>query len=192
MSNRTVTFRSAIIVTLGSAAICACDGLAAPDDASADLAIAGIALADADLPSGSDASWHIDVELEAVPHVRITVPAGIAALERREDAERDEDVRMMKPGLLAGTALATRIIPPSGDGLELSLFDRRTGELVGKTKVKGERKALFVELDDPCRSRPRCALRLRIHARWLGGAAVRVSPDVEIESALGRIRLVGE
>jgi len=192
MSTRTITLRSSIIITLGAVTVSACDGLATSDDAGDGPAVAAMALEDADLPSGARAAWQVDLELDAAPHVRIVVPAGIAALERRAAAERVEGVHLIEPGMLARSAAPHRFTAPVREGLELSLFDGRTGALVGQTVVEDEREALLVELEDPCQARPRCALRLRLEARWLGRDGVRVSPDLEIASALGRIHVIGE
>ncbi|MCC6624175.1 MAG: hypothetical protein IT385_23190 [Deltaproteobacteria bacterium] len=192
MSKRTVTLRSSILVVIGAATVTACDSLSTADDTRVEPAVAAMALEDAHLPTGGRAAWQVEVEVESAAPLRITVPAGVAALERRAAAERVEGVHMIEPGMLARSAAPTRFAAPARDGLELSLFDGRTGDLVAHTVVEDEREALLVEIEDPCQARPRCALRLRLEARWLGRDAVRVSPDFEIESALGQLHLLGE
>ena len=197
---RTIALRSSIIVTLGATAVSACDTVTtdAPEPG-----VAAMALEDADLSSSANATWPVDFVVEgsagiAVPSIRIDVPAGIAALERRAAAERLENVHPGLPGVLAPSTSWTRSTAPARadhpgrDGLELTLFDGKTGEVVGRTVVEDKRDALHVEIADPCRTLPRCALHLRLEARWLGGDAVRVSPDFEVTSALGRIHLLGE
>jgi len=192
MITRSINLRSSIIITLGAATLGACDGLTTTDDAIVEPAVAAMALEDQDLTTGARAAWHVDLELDAAPRVRIAVPVGIAALERRAAAQRVEGVHMIEPGMLARSAAPHRFTAPVREGLELSLFDGRTGDLVGQTVVADEREALLVELVDPCQDRARCALRLRLEARWLGRDDVRVSPDLEIESALGRIHVIAE
>ena len=76
-----------------------------------------------------------------------------------------------------------------GGALALSLFDGRSGNELGFVVVENERDALLVEIEDPCNSRPRCALSLRLDARWLGDDAVRISPDFEVAAEHGAVRL---
>jgi len=173
------SIRSVVTGALGALSIGACDTLDAPADKADFIAEHAAALQEVPLAPRGQAQWLIDLEIERTSLVEIRIPADV----RGPDLDRVLEAKPPVPRRAIRDRFGKKSNPETevfSGGLELTLFDADTREVLGVALVEDDDTVLEASLRDPCAQRPRCLRQVMLRATWIGVDPVVVRPDIEI------------